>query len=66
MSVLDNINITNKSNNIKSTLEEFNLNYISNQKAKSLSGGQQKKVAITRALSKKSTILICDELRFGI
>lgn len=66
MSVLDNINITNKSNNIKSTLEEFNLNYISNQKAKSLSGGQQKKVAITRALSKNSTILICDELRFGI
>lgn len=61
MSVLDNINITNKSNNIKSTLEEFNLNYISNQKAKSLSGGQQKKVAITRALSKNSTILICDE-----
>lgn len=66
MSVLDNINITNKSNNIKSTLEEFNLNYISNQKAKSLSGGQQKKVAITRALSKNYTILICDELRFGI
>lgn len=66
LSVLDNINIANKfskknSAEIEKMLLEVGLAEMKNKKIHQLSGGEKQRVGIVRALTKPSSIIICDE-----
>lgn len=60
LSVKDNINILNN-NNINYYLNILNINNLLNKKISNLSGGEQERVSIARALTTKPKILLCDE-----
>lgn len=62
LTVYENILLTkNKNINIDNILNKVGLNDKKNLYPKNLSGGEQQKVSIARALSKKFNILLCDE-----
>ena len=60
-SVIDNINIVSNLPANDDLIGYLGLTSILNKKVKHLSGGEQQKVAIARALSKDSEILLADE-----
>ena len=60
-SALDNINIIGDLQPNDELIKYLGLTSILNKKVKHLSGGEQQKVAIARALSKDSDILLADE-----
>ena len=60
-SVIDNINIVSDLSANDDLIKYLGLISILNKKVKNLSGGEQQKVAIARALSKDSEILLADE-----
>ena len=45
----------------KKLLQEFSLDYLENQKAKLLSGGEKQRVAILRAIIINPKVILCDE-----
>lgn len=61
LTVLENIEIVGNKNNITDVLEQLNITPLLNNLAVNLSGGEAQKVAIARALMKKSAILLADE-----
>lgn len=60
LSVKDNINILND-NNINNYIKLLNIDNLLDKKINILSGGEQERVSIARALTIKPKILLCDE-----
>ncbi|HQC83375.1 MAG TPA: ATP-binding cassette domain-containing protein [Bacilli bacterium] len=58
--VKDNINLTNNSN-VNKLLQRFNIGYLRDKKITNLSGGEEQRVSILRAIAGNNRILLCDE-----
>ncbi len=70
LSIYDNITVL-KSNNISkeridSLLKKLNIYDLKDKKIKNLSGGEQQRVAILRALIKDPNIILCDEITSSV
>ncbi len=68
MAILQTVNINRKEQKLRlqESLEELNLTHVAKQKAYTLSGGERRKLEITRALVTKPTFIFMDEPFAGV
>lgn len=68
LAILQTINISRKEQKLRlqESLEELNLTHVAKQKAYTLSGGERRKLEITRALVTKPTFIFMDEPFAGV
>lgn len=64
--IADIYEIKNKKDKVTTLLKEFKLNEVANQKAKTLSGGWQRKLSIAMAIVNDPKILFLDEPTLGL
>jgi lipopolysaccharide export system ATP-binding protein len=68
MAILQTLKLNRKEqkNRLQESLEELNLTHVAKQKAYTLSGGERRKLEITRALVTKPTFIFMDEPFAGV
>lgn len=68
MAILETLDLTNseRQSRLRSLLEELRLSHVAGQRAYTLSGGERRKLEITRALVRNPEILMLDEPFSGV
>jgi lipopolysaccharide export system ATP-binding protein len=68
MAILETLNLTKRERGkrLRSLLDELNINYLAKQKAYTLSGGERRRLEITRALVTSPSLILLDEPFSGV